>query len=130
MASWLHSSGVISNGGRTLSRSFRPNLVRARGRSNATQVIPPHPATAAADGRAAGRRGRKGVVAALLVAKLCANARFRMLTEPDLAAAITRLNVLMNHPGMGDRFVTLVAAILDPRSHTVTLVNAGHLSRA
>jgi serine phosphatase RsbU (regulator of sigma subunit) len=68
----------------------------------------------------------KGVVAALLMAKLCADARFCMLTEPDPAAAITRLNFLMNHPGIDDRFVTLVAAILDPGNHTVTLVNAGH----
>ena len=68
----------------------------------------------------------KGVVAAVLMAKPCADARFCMLTEPDLAAANTKLNFLMNHPGIGDRFVTLVAAILDPGSHTVTLVNAGH----
>jgi serine phosphatase RsbU (regulator of sigma subunit) len=68
----------------------------------------------------------KGVVAALLMAKLCAEARFCMLTEPDPAAAISKLNSLMNDPGIGDRFVTLVAAVLDPASHTVTLVNAGH----
>ena len=28
--------------------------------------------------------------------------------------------------GIVVRFVTLVAAVLDPASHTVTLVNAGH----
>jgi serine phosphatase RsbU (regulator of sigma subunit) len=68
----------------------------------------------------------KGVVAALLMAKLCADARFCMLTEPDPAAAITKLNSLMNHAEIGDRFVTLVAAVLDPATHTVALVNAGH----
>src|SRR5688572_27061749 len=68
----------------------------------------------------------KGVVAALLMAKLCADARFCMLTEPDPAAALTKLNELMNVPGIGDRFVTLVAAVLDPATHSVTLVNAGH----
>jgi serine phosphatase RsbU (regulator of sigma subunit) len=68
----------------------------------------------------------KGVVAALLMAKLCADARFCMLTEPDPAAAVTRLNSLMSQSGIADRFVTLVAAVLDPGSHTVTLVNAGH----
>jgi serine phosphatase RsbU (regulator of sigma subunit) len=68
----------------------------------------------------------KGVVAALLMAKLSANAKFCMLTEPDPATAITRLNTLMIHSGIADRFVTLVAAVLDPASHTVTLVNAGH----
>jgi serine phosphatase RsbU (regulator of sigma subunit) len=68
----------------------------------------------------------KGVVAALLMAKLSADARFCMLTEPDLGAAVTKLNSLMNQSGIADRFVTLVAAILDPKSHTVTLANAGH----
>ncbi len=70
----------------------------------------------------------KGVVAALLMAKLSADAQFCMLTEPDPAAAVTKLNSLMNQSGIADRFVTLVAAILDPGSHTVTLVNAGHPS--
>jgi len=68
----------------------------------------------------------KGVVAALLMAKLSADARFCMLAEPDPAAAVTRLNALMIQSGIADRFVTLVAAVLDPGSHTVTLVNAGH----
>jgi sigma-B regulation protein RsbU (phosphoserine phosphatase) len=70
----------------------------------------------------------KGVVAALLMAKLCAHARFCMLTEPDPAVAVTKLNSLMNQSGMADRFVTLVAAVLDPVNHSVTLVNAGHPS--
>jgi phosphoserine phosphatase RsbU/P len=68
----------------------------------------------------------KGVAAALLMAKLSADARYCMLTEPEPAAAFTRLNCLMNQSGIADRFVTLVAAILDPVSHTVTLVSAGH----
>ena len=70
----------------------------------------------------------KGVAAALLMAKLSADARFCMLTEPDSAAAVSKLNSLMNQSGIADRFVTLAAAILDPVSHTVTLVNAGHPS--
>jgi serine phosphatase RsbU (regulator of sigma subunit) len=68
----------------------------------------------------------KGVAAALLMAKLSADARFCMLAESDPAAAITRLNSLMNQLGITGRFVTLAAAVLDPASHTVTLVNAGH----
>ncbi len=68
----------------------------------------------------------KGVVAALLMAKLSANAKFCMLTESDPATAITKLNSLMIHAGIADRFVTLVVAVLEPDNHTVTLVNAGH----
>ena len=68
----------------------------------------------------------KGVMAALLMAKLSADARFCMLTEPDPAAAITKLNAVIYQSGIAEQFVTLMAAVLDPASHTVTLVNAGH----
>ena len=70
----------------------------------------------------------KGVAAALLMAKLSADARFCILTEPDPAAAVTNLNSLISQSNIADRFVTLAAAILDPKRHTVTLVNAGHPS--
>ena len=69
----------------------------------------------------------KGVPAALLMAKLSAEARFCMLTEKDPAAAVGRINQLLLDAGFGDRFVTLAAAFLDPAKHQVTLVNAGHL---
>ena len=58
----------------------------------------------------------KGVVAALLMAKLSADARSCMLAEANPAVAVTRLNALLNRSGIADRFVTLVAAILDPRA--------------
>jgi serine phosphatase RsbU (regulator of sigma subunit) len=69
----------------------------------------------------------KGVPAALLMAKLSSDARFCLLTEEDPASAIIKLNDLMyQHTSQMDRFVTLVAAVLDPETHTVTLINAGH----
>jgi serine phosphatase RsbU (regulator of sigma subunit) len=68
----------------------------------------------------------KGVAAALLMAKLSADARVCMVTESGPLAAVTRLNFLLTRSGIADRFVTLVAIVLDPSSHTVTLVNAGH----
>lgn len=68
----------------------------------------------------------KGVAAALLMAKLSADARFCILTESDPVVAITKLNSMMTRSGIADRFVTLVGAILDPLNHTVTVVNAGH----
>jgi phosphoserine phosphatase RsbU/P len=73
----------------------------------------------------------KGVTAALLMAKLRADARLCMLSEADPAAAISKLNYLIyliNEAGIAGRFATLVAAVLDPQSHSVTLVNAGHPS--
>jgi serine phosphatase RsbU (regulator of sigma subunit) len=69
----------------------------------------------------------KGVMAALLMAKLSADARFAILTEPDLPTAIFKLNSLTIRSGFTGRFVTLLAAILDPTVHTLTMVNAGHL---
>jgi sigma-B regulation protein RsbU (phosphoserine phosphatase) len=70
----------------------------------------------------------KGVPAALLMAKLSAEARFCMLTEPDPAAAITQLNDLLMRAGLMDRFVTLAAAVLDPARFLVTIINAGHMA--
>ena len=70
----------------------------------------------------------KGVPAALLMAKLSADARVCILTEACPAAAVTWLNSLMIQSGIVDRFVSLLVAVLDPASHTVTLVNAGHPS--
>ncbi len=68
----------------------------------------------------------KGVPAAMLMAKLSAEARFAFLTEPNPAKAVSLLNAQLVNGGIGDRFVTLAALILDPATHTVTIVNAGH----
>jgi len=70
----------------------------------------------------------KGVPAALLMAKVSSDARFCMLTEPSAADSVFKLNELMQEAGMLDRFVTLCAGLLDPGTHQVTFVNAGHMS--
>jgi len=71
----------------------------------------------------------KGVPAALLMAKLSSDTRFCLLTQADLARAISELNDLLYlHTSEMDRFVTLGAAVLDPDTETVTLVSAGHPS--
>jgi phosphoserine phosphatase RsbU/P len=70
----------------------------------------------------------KGVPAALLMAKLSAEARFCLLTQPDLGAAVRLLNDQLIRGGIGDRFVTLAALVLDPHANTVTMVNAGHIN--
>lgn len=68
----------------------------------------------------------KGVPAALLMAKVSSDSRFCMLTQPSPADAIYHLNELMQEAGMLDKFVTLGACLLDPASHQVVFVNAGH----
>jgi sigma-B regulation protein RsbU (phosphoserine phosphatase) len=71
----------------------------------------------------------KGVPAALLMAKLSSDARYCLLTEPEPATAIMKLNELMyQYTSQMDRFVTLAAAFLDQDLHSVMLVNAGHLT--
>jgi serine phosphatase RsbU (regulator of sigma subunit)/pSer/pThr/pTyr-binding forkhead associated (FHA) protein len=70
----------------------------------------------------------KGVPAALLMAKVSSDARFCLLTEDDPARAVSKLNQSLQQTGMMDRFVTFALAVLDPQAHTVTLVNAGHMS--
>jgi sigma-B regulation protein RsbU (phosphoserine phosphatase) len=83
------------------------------------------------DGRIAvviGDVAGKGVPAALLMAKLSASARSCLLTESDPVRAINQLNEQLIRGGIGDRFVTLVLAILDPHEHTVSLINAGHVN--
>lgn len=83
------------------------------------------------DGRVAivlGDVAGKGVSAALLVAKLSSEVRFCLLTVPDLAQAVSLLNDQMSNGALGDRFVTLAVMVLDPRDHSLTVVNAGHMS--
>lgn len=83
------------------------------------------------DGRIAvvlGDVAGKGVPASLLMAKLSAEARFCMLTQPDPAKAVCLLNEQLIRGGIGDRFVTFACVVLDPQSHAITLVNAGHLN--
>jgi len=69
----------------------------------------------------------KGISASLLMAKLSAETRYCLAGEPSPAAAVGRLNRLFCDSNWEDRFVTMVLAVLDPRRHEVTVVNAGHL---
>jgi phosphoserine phosphatase RsbU/P len=69
----------------------------------------------------------KGIPASLLMARLSADARYCLASEPSPAGAVARLNRIFCSSGWEDRFVTLVLTVLDPRRHEVTIVNAGHL---
>jgi serine phosphatase RsbU (regulator of sigma subunit) len=68
-----------------------------------------------------------GIAAALLMAKLSAEARFSLAVEPDPARAVTRLNAAMSQLQV-DRFVTMIMGVLNPNSNEVTIVNAGHMA--
>jgi len=85
-----------------------------------------------ADGRlalAVGDVAGKGVPAALMMAKLSSETRFCLYTEPDVAAAVSKLNdLLCEFAGAADRFITFAMLVLDPTRHTVTMVSAGHPS--
>jgi len=68
----------------------------------------------------------KGIPASLLMARLSADARYCLASEPTPAEAVAQLNRVFFAAGLEDRFVTLVLAVLDPQRHELTLVDAGH----
>lgn len=70
----------------------------------------------------------KGMPAALLMAKLSSDVRYSMATGSSPADAVNRLNAGFARSDFESRFVTFVAAVLDCRTHEVTVVNAGHMS--
>lgn len=67
-----------------------------------------------------------GVAAAMLMAKLSADTRFLLASQPNPAVAITMLNRQICRLGV-DKFVTLLCLVLDPESGKVDIVNAGHM---
>ncbi len=69
----------------------------------------------------------KGVSAAILMAKLSSDVRFWLARESDPAVALQQINAAFSRHAWDDRFVTMVVAVVDPRTHTLTLVNAGHM---
>ena len=69
----------------------------------------------------------KGVAAALLMAKLSGEVRYCLASEPSAVNAMTRLNKVFIASNWGDRFVTFVLCIVDPKQNELRLVNAGHM---
>ncbi len=68
-----------------------------------------------------------GVAAAMFMAKLSAETRFCLASEPDVAVAIGRLNAEMCLLGV-DRFITFLLIVVDPKNEYATIVNAGHMA--
>jgi serine phosphatase RsbU (regulator of sigma subunit)/pSer/pThr/pTyr-binding forkhead associated (FHA) protein len=67
-----------------------------------------------------------GIAAALLMAKLSAEARFALATESDFPKAMARLNASILGLPL-DRFITLIVAMIDPSTDQITMINAGHI---
>jgi serine phosphatase RsbU (regulator of sigma subunit)/pSer/pThr/pTyr-binding forkhead associated (FHA) protein len=70
----------------------------------------------------------KGVPAALLMARLSADVRFSLASEADPAKAVQQINEGFAHRDWQDRFVTMIAAVVNPRTNELTTVNAGHMA--
>lgn len=68
-----------------------------------------------------------GVAAALLMAKLSAEARFALYAEPQPEMAVTRLNERLCAMQV-QRFVTMVLLVIDPKASTAQVVLAGHMA--
>lgn len=69
----------------------------------------------------------KGVSAAILMARLSSDVRFSLANEKSPAAAVSRANYTFAQHDWADRFVTMLVAVVDPATHKLTLVNAGHM---
>ncbi len=83
------------------------------------------------DGRLAitiGDVAGKGMPAALLMARLYSSTRLQLLTSPNPATAINRLNAEIASSGLGHRFITFLCMVLEPKTHQLSVVNAGHLT--
>ena len=61
------------------------------------------------------------------MAKVSAETRFALYSEPTPAAAITRLNERMCQSNL-QRFVTMILVVLDPGASPAVIVNAGHMA--
>jgi len=70
----------------------------------------------------------KGVPAALLMARLSADVRFSLASEEDPAKAVQQINEGFAHHDWQDRFVTMIAAVLNPKTGDLMMVNAGHMA--
>ena len=81
------------------------------------------------DGRmaiAVGDVAGHGVPAALLMARLCAEARYSLVTNSVPRDAVRILNRQLSRQNM-NFFITFALCVIDPVRHEMTVVNAGHM---
>lgn len=67
-----------------------------------------------------------GIASALLMAKFSAEVRFALLREDCASVAARRINNAIIALNL-QRFITMILAVIDPASDSMTIVNAGHL---
>lgn len=70
----------------------------------------------------------KGIAASLLMARLSAECRYCLASEPTPEDAVGRLNRIFCDSSWQDRFVTFVLVVLDPPRNEACVVNAGHMA--
>lgn len=68
----------------------------------------------------------KGMAAALAMARASLEMRTAMLAHRDPGRVLEAAGEALWRHGLGDRYVTAVVVLLDPREHAARLANAGH----
>ncbi len=69
-----------------------------------------------------------GIAAAMVMARLASETKFCLATIDDPCKVMSRINNLLCANNSDGRFVTMVLVVLDPRTHELTVLNAGHSS--
>jgi serine phosphatase RsbU (regulator of sigma subunit)/pSer/pThr/pTyr-binding forkhead associated (FHA) protein len=69
----------------------------------------------------------KGIPAALMMAHLSSDIRFSAISTHDPAAAVGLVKRALVNAGLDDKLITLLFMVLDKRTHTLSIGNAGHL---
>lgn len=67
-----------------------------------------------------------GVAAAMLMAKVSAEAKFALATSESAEEAVCQMNRNLSNMNL-DRFVTMALCLLDKRTNSLQIVNAGHM---
>lgn len=70
----------------------------------------------------------KGVPGALVMSRMASAVQSTMAFANDVVRAVSAINDHMCSHSVDGRFVTYLLAIIDPRTHVMSLVNAGHMS--
>ncbi|QDU60922.1 Phosphoserine phosphatase RsbU [Planctomycetes bacterium Pan216] len=71
----------------------------------------------------------KGVPAALMMSKVTSDTKVSLLSLADNPPeAMGRINNAICSAGLDDRFITMAICVIDPTTHKITMVNAGHMS--